>query len=698
MVREARVRATHAPARGLRWLCALFILTLSPGFPAWADGGVTFTDIAEGGGAGITYLRASSPDRVAARSAIEAMLALPNATWRTTRANMFPMKADGTPGVALLDFDDDGDTDIYVTNGPGAPNSLYSNQLVETGTLTFVDVAAAAGVTATDGDGSGVCFGDIDNDGDLDLYVLSLGAQHYLFENRLAQTGTATFVDITAASGAGGPNRHSVACSMADFDGDGLLDIVIANSYDNWLHQRPTFLNLTDPGFEHDTLLMNHPGNVFTDESVARGFNTIIGPPMGPTLSWAIAAVDHDQDGDADVLIAESQGPSPTNPSEERGYLRLFENDGSGNLTDVTIARSLDIYGSWMGLSLGDYNCDGHLDFHATNLGDYLTATLGAQPTRWFLGGPGGSYSDPGVGGLVSTSFGWGTTSFDYDNDGDTDIIYNGGMDLMTVISAENPGHIWQNQGCTATFAFDFGARLRDHRLRIVEGVASGDLNNDGWTDIVTGSGQNIDDSEFYLPWSGILSPPYGSLLDPITRFRGVWIGGGGVQTFLFPPRPPGDLAVEINSGGNGNGSVSIALTGAKGILADGDVNRSGIGAVLRFTPKGGKTSTQPVLGGASHGAQDSLTIVFGLGKANKGTLDILWPGGTRNRLENVQQGERLTLPEIPCSFDAAWPSYQAYHACVTTALDGLRAAGAVDTNLRGRLLSSAIKAFNDTH
>ncbi len=697
MVQEVRGRASSAPAHFLSLLCALSML-LALGGPVLADGGVTFTDIAEGGGAGITYAGAGSPARLAAAAAVEAMGKLPNATWRDTRANHWPMKAAGAPGVAILDYDNDGDQDIYVTNGAGAANSLYSNQLKETGAVTFVDVAAASGVTATDQDSSGVCFGDIDNDGDLDLYVLGLSDPHQLFENRLAQTGTATFNDISAASGAGGGGQNAVGCSMGDVNNDGLLDIVIANTYDNWLHQRPTFINETYAGFQHNTLLVNQGGNAFADDSAASGFETIVGPPERATLTWAIALVDHDQDGDVDAFWGDSQGPSPVTPADDRGYNRLYENDGSGQFTDVTVAKHLDEHGSWMGFSFADYNCDGYLDFFSTNLGDYMVGALGVQNTRYFLGGAGGNYTDPGVGALVSTSFGWGSASVDYDNDGDTDILYNGGMDVMTVITAENPGNVWQNHGCSANFTYDFTARTRDHRLRVVEGVAAGDLNNDGWIDLVSVSGQNIDPSSFYLPWSGILAPPYGAPLDPITRFKGVWIGGGGVQTFLHPTRLPGDLAVEINSGGNGNGSVAVTLVGAKGILANGEVNRSGIGAVLRFTPKNGATAMKPVIGGSSYASQDSLTTLFGLGAANKGTLDVVWPGGTHNRFSEIHQGERLTLPEIPCSYDATWPSYQAYHACVTTALDGLKTAGVVDTNLHGRLLSSAIQAYKDSH
>lgn len=122
---------------------------------------ITFRNIATDVNSGINYERVES----LRNTLFEEIKQQPVFTFPEDAINT-PILPSGMPGVAVLDYDNDSDPDIYVTNGPGAANSLYSNQLNETGQLTFVDVAQQAGVTATEQDSSGVSIGDIDNDGD----------------------------------------------------------------------------------------------------------------------------------------------------------------------------------------------------------------------------------------------------------------------------------------------------------------------------------------------------------------------------------------------------------------------------------------------------------------------------------------------------------------------------------------------------
>ena len=149
---------------------------------------------------------------------------------------------------------------------------------------------------------------------------------------------------------------------------------------------------------------------------------------------------------------------------------------------------------------------------------------------------------------------------------------------------------------------------------------------------------------------------------------------------------------------------------GAKNLVANphasGKVNRSGIGAVVSFTPAGGKTATRPVLGGASYASQDSLKSTFGLGTAANGTVEVLWPGGVRNRLYNVAKGEKVTLPEIPCdfaNFQATLPGAGnqgrlGYSKCVKESLKDLVKAGVVNQSFANRLEASALQAYNEAH
>src|SRR5262249_23406445 len=128
-----------------------------------------------------------------------------------------------------------------------------------------------------------------------------------------------------------------------------------------------------------------------------------------------------------------------------------------------------------------------------------------------------------------------------------------------------------------------------------------------------------------------------------------------------------------------------------------GRVNRDGIGAVVTFQPDGGLPVMKPIISGGSFGSASSLWADFGLGHASKGIVDILWPGGARNRLYDVHNGEKIVFPEIPCSYDTQ-RSNSEYAACVQGALAELVDAGVIGSAERGRLLASAMRAFNSRH
>ncbi len=662
---------------------------------ASADGGITFTDIAAHGGAGITYSRGESP-----RDAIFDQLKS-QPVYTMADVAITPLKSRGAPGVAILDHDGDGDEDIYVTNGPGRANSLYSNQLQESGVTTFIDVGVAAGTALQAQDSTGVCVGDTDNDGDDDIYVLGAGEPNRLLVN----DGDGTFTDVTGQSEVGAGSHYSTTCSMADVDLDGYIDLIIGNSYDSWDHQFAIFVEPYAFN-EHNQLLMNIGANAFVDVSAGAGLEATSGftpaADGSPTLTWAIAAIDIDQDGDADIVHADDQAAVPTAAQGgfDRGVIHLMQNDGTGIFSDVSDAVGLNQQGSWMGLSFGDLNCDGNIDLFATNIGDYMFTpvnpayVLGDGASRWFLGNGDGTFTDPGVGSTVASVFGWGTGISDYDNDGDQDIIYHGGLNVGPFVDASNPGVWLQNQACGADFVWDDAATSdTDHQRRNVHGMATADLNGDGFVDVVSVSNFNEPEPIPLVPYE----VSYGSVFD-IAAIVPTFIPTGNPGEWVFSgiQLPDGDLSVELSSGDNGNGWVKVDPVGSVGMLPEARTNRGGIGAVVSFTPRGGATVIAPIVSGASYGSSHSQTAHFGLGNAKRGTVDILWPGGTRNRLYGVRDGSVVTFPEIPCSYDGSWPSAGAYARCVKKALATLQSAGLIGSRQRGRLASSAMRAFHE--
>ena len=688
------------PHRSAR-LLALAIVLVLPASAGLADGGVVYRNVTHDG-VGLDYARTRSPEFA---TALELEIASIAAPMTTADLPILPQMTGGYPGVAVWDYDRDGDLDIYASNGPGSANSLFQSQLVETGSLRFVDVASSAGVAATDQDSAGVCYGDLDNDGDPDLVVLGRHAENRLFEN----SGDGTFEQVPM-SGIEAGELWSSSCALGDVDGDGLLDVFVANTAETidsgWIFVEPFAFN------EHNQLFRNLGELTFSDVSAASGVENTAGLTAGfegsPTVTWSTTMVDVELDGDLDIVFVDDlSGAVPEAfGGIDTGLIHIFLNDGSGVFTDHPIALDQRSVGAWMGIAFGDLDCDGALDLFASNFGDYGAGSIGIPvprgtfASRWFLGRGDGTFSDPGVGDLVATPFAWGAAIVDYDNDTDLDILSHGGLDLSHSVIADNPGTIFQNQGCSADFVVDFTAiptdpacvdaagepipRCSEHIRRNVRGLAVGDLDRNGFYDVVTTA--NVVSPE-PLP---LLPAPqaFGSVFDGVARFLPIIAG-------LFSYNPgPGDLAVELASG-NGNGWAAVTVRGSVGLTPRARVNRDGVGAVLSFTPWGGSTVMTPVTAGSSHLSQHSPERLFGLGSGSLGTLEVLWPGGVRNRLYGVVRGERLTLPEIPCSFASGGP-FLPYFACLSTALDDLHQAQAVDRQLELRLFASALIAFFD--
>jgi len=657
---------------------------------------VTFTDIAANSSSGIDYQRVESP-RISGLHDLQT-----NGFFFPSGLINNPMKAHGAPGVALLDYDMDGDQDIYVTNGPGVANSLYSNQLQETGELFFIDKAAYAEVALTTKDSSGVCYGDIDNDNDPDILVLSSGDGNTLFKNN----GQGKFIDITQKSGIESLNLFSTSCAMGDVNNDGLLDITIANSYSNWNDFAPIFLIEAAYRNQDNQLFVNLGENNFDNRSVDAGITNYQG------ISWAIALVDYDVDGDVDLIVGDDQGgiPGAIDGGIDTGYVRLYNNDGTGHFTDVTIESGTGRYGAWMGLAFGDFNSDDNMDIFATNVGAFMgrfmaNVTPGDVDVKhwnsgWFLGNANGTFTFPNVGKLKTTPFGWGVIAVDYDNDADTDILYHGGMDMGYFVEGSNPGAVLKNDG-TANFSYDsLALSSTNHNRRNTMGFASGDLNKDGFTDLVSVSSHDWDsryplnlvnggspEEPFYQ--TGVIWPTF-TANDANDPFKGFF--WSGIES------TPGSLSVEISNANNNNRSVTVKTKGAVGLVNGAVVNRDGIGAILRFTPKHKKTVMSPVLGGGSYASQDQLAKTFGLGTSYKATIDVTWPGGVNNRLYGAMAGEEILLPEIPCDFKNQNHAFREYLHCVGSALRQLKLSGTINSNREiRRLFFSALMAYLET-
>jgi enediyne biosynthesis protein E4 len=626
-----------------------------------------------------------------------------------------PIDDRGIPGVVVFDYNNDGYQDIFVTNGPCSPSSLYQNMTGQTGKLGFRDVAAQAGVALPGVNANGACAGDINNSGYDSLYVLGRDGHNHLMLNE----GNGHFEDITQASGAAAGDYSHVSCTMGDFFGNGRLDIAIANASN--LTNAKTIMNDTNKYNEPNQLLENMGGNPpqFKDVSISSGFATA--SPL-PGQTWAIAAVDLFQNGCTDLVIGTDQGAVPLakySGGHDRGFIRVYKNNCHGHFTDVTKQLGLmNSPGAWMGLSFGNFNFDGKISIFGTNFGDFLLEMYGLPEnpgdfsSRWLLQRPDGTFADPRsstflypakegadptLGGLEATPFGWGDAALDYTDDGYSDVVFAGSMDGMNGADADNPGTLLLNNGPKGLIkgfypSFSYDPALANDgandRRRIITGLAVGDLANNGRVDVVTAA-QGIMVGKLTQEHEQFGSPFDNSAY--LAEYTPV-----GVMSYKPAPgtTTAGNLAVEVNEGGTGNNWAEVRTLGTAGLVPGAEVNRDGIGAVLSFTPAGLPAAIDPVIAGSSFASQNSLVQTFGMGKSVTGTLDVLWPGGIRNKLYDVRAGERITFPEIPCSYTDTSMSVQAYTSCVQQSLHDLVHEGKVTSSMAARFASSALQAF----
>jgi hypothetical protein len=544
--------------------------------------------------------------------------------------NIMPWLTSVGAAVAASDVDGDGFVDLYVTaSGRNDTNRLFRNR----GDGTFEDVTERAGVGVGNPEGASMAavFGDIDNDGDADLYVVMWGAKNRLFEN----VGGGRFRDVTAASGTGYWGYGNGA-TFVDYDRDGRLDLFVGNYFPETLPDpvtgTPRRLNLWDPfttkvmhaSFTRATnggrnvLYRNLGGNRFEDvtERVGLGFT-------GWTL--AVGAADLDNDGWPDLYVADDFGAD-----------ELYFNTGATE-TPPRFAPFVGQEGHpaigddwWKGMNVdfGDVDGNGFLDIYVTNIlapryktdeGNMLWLNLPdprAKHGRRFVN----------VGKKTGThdgGWGWGAKFADFDNDGRLDILEaNGfvtGPDPSTTYWYDLQEMVTQLKNATADAADWPVMGPRDlsgyerNRLWLQLPPERGELRfaevaeQAGVSDLFNGRGvalldaDNDGDVDVYIANQGKTATFYRNLLDAGTRRDARhWLG----LDLVGDPR---------NAEGTGaRWASSVDAVGAR--------------AVVRC---GGIASRRDVQGGTGFAAQSDRRLFFGLGACGAPeSIEIDWPSG----------------------------------------------------------------------
>ena len=495
-------------------------------------------------------------------------------------------------GCAFFDYDNDGWMDIFILGGrrlseipAGASNRLYHNNR----NGTFTDVTKQAGLLDA-GWGVGVCVGDYNNDGFEDLFVTYFG-QNRLYRNN----GDGTFTDVTKQAGLGSTvTRFGSGCTFLDYNRDGWLDLFVANYADVDLSKMPTpSLERPNCSFEGvpvncgpsglpiptNWLYRNNRDGTFTDVSKESGVAAIRG-------SYALTAVafDADEDGWPDIFVAGDSTPS-----------LLLMNNHDGTFRDEASLRGVALSEegremAGMGVGIGDYDCDGHLDIVRTHFMN--------QPTGLYHCVGKGEFEDVTYSaGLIHEQrfVSWGVGLVDLDNDGFPDIFLVTGQ-VYPELEGKYPKYprrgprlAFRNLGNGTFQKLDEEQMPALASRHVSRGCAFGDFDNDGDLDIII-MNQN--------------EPP--SLLRNDAPISNHWI--------------------------------KVRLRGTKS-------NRSAIGARVLVRSKG-KVQVQEVLSQSSYVSSNDPRLHFGLGAVEKVEIELRWPLGAIEIHKDVAANQLVTFNE----------------------------------------------------
>ncbi len=393
-------------------------------------------------------------------------------------------------GAALFDFDSDGDLDIYLING----NQFFSDAVVaQTPTNRlyrqdpaghFVDVTAESGL-GDGGYGMGVAIGDIDNDGDADVYVTNYGPDR-LYRNR----GDGTFEDITESAGIDVPG-FSCSAAFFDYDLDGFLDLYVTQYVefdpDVQCFDLAGRRNYCGPLMfipVHDLLLHNNGdprGQGFTDVTEQAGISSAAGASLG------VVCEDLNDDGWIDVFVANDGNAN---------HLWLNQGDGTFREAALMMGAAYNLHGqpeAGMGVVAADFDNDTHVDLFITHL-TQETNTLYRN-----VGGGAGFIDITGRSGLGASSMtytGFGTAALDVELDGDLDIVVVGGKVVLgnphpnSSVPAPwdrlaEPNLFFVNDGNARFEPVDQPVEALCGRVEVTRGLAIGDIDSDGDLDIL---------------------------------------------------------------------------------------------------------------------------------------------------------------------------------------------------------------------